>query len=438
VGEEGRLRRIAFGWPGLTVAFLGVHLLLGLLAQADPQQQALGDITGVYRFWMDYWRDRGVLVGVDTTWVYPIGALVPMMAAYLLGDGPYVGLWLTLVTVLDAGALVLLARRRFSLAWWWVGFTACLGPVALFRVDAVALPIAIAGVLLVVRRPGLASALLTAAAWVKVWPAALVAAMLAVGRRRALVLAGGAAVSAVVVGIALALGARANVFSFIGAQTGRGLQIEAPIATPWLLLAAGGAAGAVVYYDRAILTWQVRGDGTAVTADWMNLVLIAGVAAVLVLGILARRRGGDEAGVLALVSLGLVTALVALNKVGSPQYFTWFVAPVLLGLLVDARRFRVPGVLLPVMAVCTQVLYPWNYTDLIRLAPPMLALLALRNLLELVLLGWVLVQLLMPGALRPAAARTLPHGRHAGNDERHAAPLGVRRAVRSATRRVSR
>jgi hypothetical protein len=173
----------------------------------------------------------------------------------------------------------------------------------------------------------------------------------------------------------------------------------------------------------------VRGDGTAVAADWMNLVLVAGVLAVLVLGVVARRRGGDDTGVLALVSLGLVTALIALNKVGSPQYFTWFVAPVLLGLLVDARRFRVPAVLLPVLAGCTQVMYPWFYTDVIRLAPPMLALLALRNLLELVLLGWVLVQLAR-AAVRPATAHALTHGRHAGNDERHAAPLGVRRAVR--------
>lgn len=425
----GRLRRLASGPAGLTVAFLAVHLVLGAIALADPQRQALGDVTGVYRFWMDYWRERGVLVGVDTAWVYPIGALVPMIVAYALGGGPYAELWLLLVTVLDAGALALLARRRLVLAWWWVGFTACLGPVALLRIDAIALPLAIAGVLAVARRPALASALLTAAAWVKVWPAALVAAMLAVGRHRALVVAGGAAVSAAVIGIAVALGARANVFSFIGAQTGRGLQVEAPIATPWLLLAVLGAAGALVYYDQALLTWQVRGDGAAVAADWMNVVLLAGVAAVLVLGILARRRGGDEATVLALVSLGLVTALVALNKVGSPQYFTWFVAPVLLGLLADPRRFRFPAVLLPVMAVGTQILYPWLYDDLIRLRPPLVALLAVRNLLELVLLGWVLVHLVRPATER-ATERAGGRARHAGNDGRHAAPLGVRRAVR--------
>ena len=422
---DGRLRRLATGPGGLVVAFLVVHLVLGAIGLTDPRGQVLGDINGVYRFWMDYWRDRGVLVGIDTTWVYPIVALVPMVIAYALGDGPYATVWLVLVTALDAGALALLARRRLELGWWWLAFTACLGPVALFRVDAVALPIAVAGVLVATRRPAVASALLTLAAWVKVWPAALVAAMLAVGRRRSLVVAAAAAVSAVVIGIAVALGARSSVFSFIGAQTDRGLQVEAPIATPFLLLAAAGAAGAVVYYDRALLTFQVRGDGTAEAAACMNVVLLAGVAAVLVLGVVARRRGRDEAAVLALVSLGLVTAVVALNKVGSPQYFTWFVAPVLLGLLADQRLFRLPVVLLPVMAVCTQLIYPWFYDDVILLRPQLLALLALRNLLELVLLGWVLVRL-----VRPATPRAHHPGRHAGNDERHAAPGRVRRAVR--------
>lgn len=410
--REGRLGRFATGPGGLVVGFVVVHLVLGLIGLNDPGGKVLGDVTGVYRSWMDSWRERGLLVGIDQAWVYPVAALVPMVIAYAFGDGPYAGVWLLLVTLLDAGAIALLARRGLALGWWWLAFTACMGPVALFRIDAVALPIAVTGVLLIATRPAVASALLALAAWVKVWPAAIVAAMLAVGGRRPLVVAGAAATSAAIIGTAVALGARSSVFSFIGAQTGRGLQIEAPVATPFLLLAAAGAMGAVVYYDRAILTFQVRGDGTATAAAWMNVVLLAGVAAVLVLGVLARRRGRDEAAVLALVSLGLVTALVALNKVGSPQYFTWFVAPVLLGLIADPRLFRLPAVLLPVMAVCTQLVYPWFYDDVLLLRPPALALLAVRNVLELVLLGWVLVRLARPAPLpRRDAAR--PRGRRA-------------------------
>jgi hypothetical protein len=109
--------------------------------------------------------------------------------------------------------------------------------------------------------------------------------------------------------------------------------------------------------------------------------------------------------VLALTAFGVVAALLALNKVGSPQYVTWYVAPVLLGLLADARRFLLPAVVVPVLAALTQAVYPWFYVELVRGDPLLLLLLALRNLLEVALLGWAVLQLARPRLLRPAPAR---------------------------------
>ena len=149
-----------------------------------------GDVIGAYRFWIDYWHQTGQLVGIDTPWVYPLLALVPMLAVSVAGDAAYGPAWVVLVTVLDIGALVLVARRSRKLAWWWVLFTACLGPVAIGRIDGVALPIAIAGVLAIGARPLLASVLLSVATWVKVWPAAIIAALLVAGRRTAAVITG--------------------------------------------------------------------------------------------------------------------------------------------------------------------------------------------------------------------------------------------------------
>jgi hypothetical protein len=391
------------GPGGLAVAFVVVHVGLAVLAYVEPTQQALGDINGVYRFWMDYWRERGVLVGVDTSWIYPILALPPMMAATAFGAESYAQTWVALVSVLDAAALVLVARNRVGAGWWWLLATACLGPVALYRIDAVALPVAVAGVAWAVRRPVVASVAFTVGAWIKVWPAALVAALLVAGRRRLPVLAAAVAVCAAVLGIAAALGGGATVLSFVDGQAGRGLQIEAPIATPWLWLASVRSGVATVYFDRAILTWQVNGPGVAATAWSMNVVLAVGVALVLLLGVLARRRGADDRVVLALTALGLVAALLALNKVGSPQYVTWYAAPVLLGLLVDARRFLLPAVVVPVLAALTQLLYPWRYFDLVAGDPFLLAVLGLRNALELVLLVWPVVQLVRLRRVRPEA-----------------------------------
>jgi len=395
VEARGAARPRPAGLVLLVAVFVLLHVLLGIAGLVpgivgpwgDPDP--FGDVTGVYRFWIDTWHRQGVLVGIDTPWVYPLLALVPMLAASVGGDAAYGPLWVVLVTLLDVGALLLLARRSRRLAWWWVLFTACLGPVAIGRIDGVALPLAIAGVLLLAARPLLASALLTAAMWVKVWPAALLAAILTGARRVAPVVTGIAAVSAVVVGAAVVLGAGHQVLSFVGEQTGRGLQVEAPVTGLWLIDVLLHAPGASIYYDQQILTFEVTGDGVAAAAAAMTAVLAVGVLVVLGLALLARLRGGSEAEVVALTALGLVSAFVALNKVGSPQYMTWYVAPVLLGLL-TTRRFRFPAVLLLVIAALTQVVYPWCYTLVVNANPALIAILELRNLLEVGLLAWTL------------------------------------------------
>ena len=64
--------------------------------------------------------------------------------------------------------------------------------------------------------------------------AALVgAALVACGARRR-ILGAAVLVTVAVVLVALALGSGGNVLSFVTQQTGRGLQIESPVSTPWL------------------------------------------------------------------------------------------------------------------------------------------------------------------------------------------------------------
>lgn len=404
-----RSGRLVTGPVGLTVAFVLVHAVLSV-TDLDAGLNAMGDVTGVYRYWIDYWHTSGMLVGVNTTWVYPIGALPPMLLASVLGDAAYPVVWLLLVALLDAVALVLVARTSRAAAWWWLLATACLGPVALGRIDAIALPFALVGVLHIVRRPGAAAVLLTVATWIKVWPAAIVLAMVMAARRRATVIAAAAATSAAVVLVALAVGARSSVFSFIGEQTGRGLQIEAPVSALWLWDAASGVGGTSVYYDRTLLTYQLRGAGVAAAASAMTAVMAVGVLAVVLLGLLAVRRRADPPTTIALTALALVTAAVALNKVGSPQYFTWFVAPVALGMLAAPRRFRTPVVLVPVLDVLTQLIYPWGYSHVLALDPVFLVLLDLRDLGEFVLLGWSLLALLtLPPATPVVGAHRSAH-----------------------------
>ncbi len=85
------------------LAFVLVHLWLGLLNLYAPGQP-LGDVTHVYPFWLDQGFGLGHWVGFQTPWVYPVLALVPMLAAGVFGFGLYASTWLSMVMLLNAVA----------------------------------------------------------------------------------------------------------------------------------------------------------------------------------------------------------------------------------------------------------------------------------------------------------------------------------------------
>jgi uncharacterized protein with PQ loop repeat len=67
---------------------------------------------------------------------------------------------------------------------------------------------------------------------------------------------------------------------------------------------------------------------------------------------------------------------------------------VVIGLVADRAKgttaFRVPATLVTIIAVLTQLIYPYFYNSLLSLNPVMLITLSTRNLLLFVLLGWTL------------------------------------------------
>ena len=403
-------------------AFVLVHLWLGRANVVGPSQP-MGDVVSVYRTWMQQGVGGGDWVGVDRPWVYPLLAAVPMLLARVGGADHYGTAWLTIVLLLNAGALAVLTgrgRRNAAAGWWWIAFLAVLGPIALGRIDAVTVPFALVGLLLLGARPLLASALLTIGAWIKVWPAALVvAAVVALrGRSRRTVVSAAAVTTAAVVAISLVLGSGLNVVGFVGQQAGRGLQVESPAATPWLWRAASGVVGTYVYYDRQILTYQVEGDGVGFAARATTVVMALVVALVLLLGLRAGRLGASATRLLAPLSLAFVIALVVTNKVGSPQFVSWLAAPVVLGLVLSRRggpSFVVPALVALVVAGLTQVVYPWRYDDLLAADPGMVALITVRNGAEVVLLGVALVQLWRVGSAAGRGVDRAPEG-HDGHD----------------------
>ena len=387
-------------WGG----FVAVHVVVAFLALIAPGAR-LGDVSSVYLPWA-LQAEHGSVPGIGSPWVYPIAAVVPILVPLVAGAQHYVALWLVLVFVADALAFAVLVgsrRERGALAaWWWLGFTLLLGPVGLARLDTLCVPAVIVGLLWLSVRPRAAALLLTLATWVKVWPAAALAAIVVASRRRRAVAGIALAASVVIVVAALLLGAGVNVLSFVTAQTSRGVQVESPVGTIWMWQAALHLGGSFVYYDRPLNTFQVTGAGIGTAIEWMNPLLACAVAAVLLAGIrrvrLGSSRTGALTGVLAPLALALLTALIAFNKVGSPQYMLWLVPPIVLGLVLSPRMFRTPALLVAAMAGLTQVFYPYLYLDLLALNPVLVGVLTVRNVLLFVVLGWASAQLWRAGA----------------------------------------
>lgn len=402
------VRRPAVLW----VAFVLVHAWLGFVGLTHPTLP-WGDVTRQYSTWVQN-ALSGDVVGVSEPWVYPLVALVPMLAAMVLGPELYGVGWLLVVVVTNAVVLsYLLARTgpgarfgalRITAAWWWIGFMLFLGPVALGRIDVTTVAIAIIALLVAQHRPAVAGAMLALATWIKVWPAVLVAAMVVAIRRRA-----SAAISFVATGVVIGLvvllvGSGVNSLGFISQQSSRGLQIEAPISTVWMWIAFFDPAAASVKYIQSINTFQVLGSGVDTASAVMTPLLVISSAALLALGALVARSGARPAHLLAPLSLAIVVGLLVFNKVGSPQFVLWIAAPVVLGIVSQGRRFLAPAVLALVIAAVTQIIYPFGYDALLVLQPGMLVVLTLRNA-ALVVLFAMAVRMVWRLRRHPASSR---------------------------------
>jgi len=393
-------------WTG----FVLVHFWLGALALYGPGYP-LGDVNWVYKFWVEHGLVSGQWVGLQTSWVYPIVALLPMLASYAFGPALYASTWLSLVMLVDAAAFAVVMafgrdRRVAHVAWWWLGLLFALGPVAVGRIDAVTVAVAVVGLLCLASAPRLAGVLLAVATWIKVWPAALIAAVFIAVASRVRVALAAVVTSAVILVVSIVLGGGgANAFSFITQQTGRGLQIESGLGTFWMWDAFTRRPGAsTIYYDTSILTYQLHGQGVQTAADIATPLLALVAVALLLLAIVIARRGASAAELLPPLALAITTALILFNKVGSPQFVTWLAVPIVLGLSTAATgrgaSFRFPAALALVIAGLTQLIYPYLYDQLLALNFWMLLMLSTRNLLYLALLAWAvwsLVRLLSPG-----------------------------------------
>ncbi|MGO4385405.1 glycosyltransferase family 87 protein [Specibacter sp. RAF43] len=395
---------------GLVGVFLAVHLFfLVFAALLSLRGEAFSD-TFIYRSWAAVGFDETRVSG-PSPWVYPILALLPMAVAHLLGDAPFLLLWVVMITVLNALAVAKLTswgrnRAAIPAALWWLGFTALLGWLGFARVDGFTAPVVLIALSFGVARPFLASVILSAATWMKVWPAAVVLALFTVVKRRVRVVLAGVLVTALVVALAAALQSLPKLLNFLLQQGDRGMQLEATFTTPWLWMSVLDIGGTHMYMNQDINSMQVDGPGTKMMSVLMQPLLIA--AALLVAGLIfwalhtGKRNGGaDRTELLLLGSLALAAAFVVFNKVGSPQFMVWLSPAVAVGLGYSRRAWRVPATMLIAIGALTFVVYPLFYDALSHNNPLMAGVLTLRNLFLVTLFGWAVRELFLMGR-RPA------------------------------------
>jgi hypothetical protein len=381
------------------IAFCLVHVVVIWLGFTDDHS-ASWDVDQLYRWWAGRTLTGGAFPGITEDWVYPPLAQLPILLVGAVGGAiDYTLGWGLLVTALDAAAFAVLlgrarSRGRVLAAWFWLAAILALGGVGMFRLDAVTVPLGIAGSLWLLGRPWLGSALLAVATWIKVWPAALLLAAFIAVRRRLALLGGAAVVSAAVVVAVVLGGGSAHLFGFVGGQTSRGLQIEAPVSSLYVVLAAADGPDARIFYDRELITFQVAGPGVDAVIAAMTPVMILGMLAIAALGAVKAWRRAPFGALFPPLAAALVLGFIVLNKVGSPQYMTWLAVPVVIGLALDRRRWRRPALLTLVILALTQLLFPFWYDALLVLVPSAVALLVVRNVLVVTLFVWVVVRLI--------------------------------------------
>jgi hypothetical protein len=238
---------------------------------------------------------------------------------------------------------------------------------------------------------GIAAALFTIAGWIKIWPVALFAAMIAVFKKRLQAIIVATIISASIIGIGLLAGGT-KVFGFVLQQQERGIQIESVMATPWMWLAKFGLAN--IFFDDSILTNQVSGPLVQGLAAISNYLLFIALAITVLLAIRAVRAGRNRNQVFVLAALTGVLDLIVFNKVGSPQFMIWLAVPLVALVYFGVNKSKVALAMGAAILLLTQLVYPVFYIELLGLESMPLGLLTVRNLLLVALLIWANTQLL--------------------------------------------
>ena len=340
---------------------------------------AWGDLA-LYEFWAGQIRDTGAMPD-GVTWMYPpLAAFVLLLIGAL--PGPFGGGFVTLMLLADLVVLLLLlgAHRRGDAhpagMWAWVCLVPLLGLISWARLDLVPVVCAAAALVLAARHPVLAGILAALGTATKGWPVVLGLLFLRDRRWLAGAIATGLTVAAV---STLLLG---DSWTFLRHLSGRGIQVESPMALPWTLQQV---LGTPVDGDFVNGTYEVLEPGAAVLARTATVLILLTVGAGLWL---SRHRAP------ALRWYVAVTALLATSPLLSTQFVLWLIGGAAVAASVPGPDGGIARRSLPVVAVLvllTHLTFPLQWVGLVGDGVLAAATLLARNGLLLCLTAWLFV-----------------------------------------------
>lgn len=322
-------------------------LMIALVGFWLPSGAHYQDVD-LYFSWSQLMVDTGSLPNEDL-WQYPPGAAFVMLAPRLSFEA-FQPTFMVMMLAFDLIGFWVITRfakeeRRDVGVWIWLLGIPLLatvpswGGMPLLRFDLVPTVAAMAGLLVVHRRPGWFGVLAGIGGAIKVWPLFI---LFGEWDRRRLGRSAMAAVACVAAIFAITAIFLSSPLGFLDDQGGRGLQLESVGALPWKLREV--VTGQGQYLEARYGSNEIAsglGDAVAQLLDIAALLVFVAAAAWWWLRDRGIRSGRSELEDIALSRdfVFTVTLLfVVVSRVLSPQYMIWLVG--LCAIVLTSRRTR--------------------------------------------------------------------------------------------------
>lgn len=367
-------------WASITtlLIFLPLFLPLGIAIYYDA--------SVIYdRFFTE--TLAGDIYGVNTEWIYPVAAQIPILIAGFMGLilGSFLSGWLLLVSALNFFT-VYVTVKHFSLTHKQLAvsliFIIPLTSIFYYRLDFIAICLTIIAVTIHSRNKTLAYIILTVAVFIKIWPLAFIAVLWLMSSSKVKDITIVIVSTLTILTPSIIFGGLGTAFSFIIRQDGRGIQAESLFAIP-LLLQGGGAARNI-----ESLSFEVEGAGSGLMSTLSTVILVITLLTVLTLGFTKYWKKPALPNEAYLLGNVIIIVFILFNKVGSTQFVAWLILLLLFThIYVQPENMKNFVLTAAASTVAAGQMYPYLTDDLLAGGLMSIIMLSLKYFMMLALLA---------------------------------------------------